>query len=311
MFALCSPPLAALYAQRNPAMPAPVRTFRIDASLVALVVMGIMVFARQRLLGAELSYFLEASRRSVNELRDLQARLIQSEKMASLGQLVGGAAHEINNPLTAMLGYSDLLSASDLPPQGRQQATRIGNEVRRTKALVASLLTFARQAPAKLAPIDVNSVLQTAARLLAPQIQAQATPMRLELGPSVPPVLADSNQLLHVCLHLAGQVGSQIDPETRSTLVIRTRYENKSVLIDFFSDTPAVAALPFGPPLCSDGANKPATLSLSACCRIIEDHGGLLMRSSEPNLPAFRLELPTAAKSAGLQPTLAAARGAS
>jgi two-component system NtrC family sensor kinase len=88
--------------------------------------------------------------------------------MASLGQLVGGAAHEINNPLTAMLGYSDLLSASEMPPQEQSVAATIAAQVRRTRTLVASLLTFVRQAPAKMAAVDVNSILQTAIRVFAP-----------------------------------------------------------------------------------------------------------------------------------------------
>ena len=210
-------------AELDPALPPSVKAFRITVSLLTMVVMGIVVFWRQRLLRDELSQFLERSRRSFDDLKALQEKLIQSEKLASLGQLVGGAAHEINNPLTAMLGYSDLLSASSLPPEEQLQAAQIGEQVRRTTTLVASLLTFARQAPAKLAAVDINSVLQTAVRLLAPQLEAEAASIRLELAPSLPPVLADSNQILHVCLHLAGQISAPTrSRDTSSTLFVRT-----------------------------------------------------------------------------------------
>ena len=311
MFALFTLPWAALQAELDPVLPLPVKKFRILVSLLAMVVLGIMVFWRQRLLGAELSYFLDKSHSSYEDLKTLQQQLIQSEKLASLGQLVGGAAHEINNPLTAMLGYSDLLSASSLPAKEQQQAIKIGEQVRRTKTLVASLLTFARQAPPKLAALDPNSVLQTAMRLLTSQFEAQSLTLRLELGSSLPPVLADSNQLLHVCLHLAGQIGAQIDSETHSALIVRSHREGNSVLVDFFAGVPFMQ-----PPLCdamlkSEGANKPSTLSLSACCRIVEEHNGRLLRPSSPEISAFRLELPITAKSAAAQPGRAAAHSGS
>jgi len=315
MLALFSLLWAAMQAEMDPKLPPSVKAFRITVSLLTMVVMGIVVFWRQRLLRDELSLFLERSRRSFDDLKDLQEKLIQSEKLASLGQLVGGAAHEINNPLTAMLGYSDLLSASNLPPAEQCQAAQIGEQVRRTTTLVASLLTFARQAPARLAAIDVNSVLQTAVRLLVPQLEAEGISIRLDLAPSLPLVLADSNQILHVCMHLAGQISARLNRETHSTLFVRTHIQGNFVLVDFSSYDPSSQPLSYPSPLHSEGANKPATLSLSACCRIVEEHGGRLMQTATPFDPAFRMELRLAASSASRSsfaaPSRAAGRGSS
>ena len=301
MVALFSLLWAAMRSQLDPQLPPPVKAFRINASLLTMVVMGIVVFWRQRLLRAELSMFLEGSRRSFDELKAVQQQLIQSEKLASLGQLVGGAAHEINNPLTAMLGYSDLLSAGKLPPEEQRQAGQIGEQVRRTTALVASLLTFARQAPARLAVVDINSVLQTAGRLLTPQLESDEISIRLELAHSLPAVLADSNQILHVCMHLSGQVCAHLNRETHSALLIRTQGEGNVVWVDFTSSNPSddssSPSLSFPWVYHSEGGNKPTSLSLSACCRIVEEHGGRLLQTATPGNPAFRMEMQVASSS--------------
>ena len=303
MLAIFSLPGFALRALLQPGVPAPVRKFRITLTLLTTVVMGAMVFFRQTLLGKELTRLLETSRRSFEDLQTLQAQLIQSEKLASLGQLVGGAAHEINNPLTAMLGYSDILVESGLPPQERRLADRIAEQVRRTKTLVANLLTFARETPARMTPVDVNSVLRTAMRLIAPQLEGQHTTLHLVLGSSLPPVVADSNQLLHVCLHLAGQIAGPLHSDAHPGLYVQTRQDNHFVLLDFRSNS--ASSEPYQLLGTSEGGNKPSTLSLSACCRIVEEHGGrILARGSRGGYAAFRLELPVAAKtSTGSSPS--------
>jgi signal transduction histidine kinase len=293
MLSLFSLVWATLHSELDPSLPPVVKGFRVTVSLLTMVLMGVLVFWRQRLLRDALSEFLEGSRRSVDGLKDLQSKLIQSEKLASLGQLVGGAAHEINNPLTAMLGYSELLSASTLPPQEQLQAAQVGEQVRRTTALVASLLTFARQAPAQLAAVDVNSVIQTTARLLSPQLESEGSSIRVEVSPSLPLVLADSNQILHVCIHLAGQIRSHLNHETHSTLFVGTHSIGDVVLVEFSCYDPSLPPLAFSP-LGSEGENKPSTLSLSACCRIVEEHGGRLLYSSNPGNTSYRMELRTA-----------------
>ncbi|MGA9526520.1 MAG: histidine kinase dimerization/phospho-acceptor domain-containing protein [Terriglobales bacterium] len=298
MFALLSLPWVALRSEIDSALPVRVKTFRITVTLATTMVMGVMVFWRQRLLGAEFSVLLDKSRRSLEELKALQRQLIQSEKMASLGRLVGGAAHELNNPLTAMLGYSDLLSASSLPAGEQQQAASIGEQVRRTRSLVASLLTFARPSPLRMIPLDLNSVLQTGLRPLTPRLETQGISIHLQFESPLPPVVADSNQILHVCLHLASQIAAQIESGTHSAMYVRTHHRDISVLVDFFADTPFQGPPSFDILLNTEGGKRPSTLSLSACCRIVEEHGGSLAQPSDNTIPAFRMELPVASRSA-------------
>ena len=294
MLAVFSLPWFALRSQVDAAAPLEVNRFRITLCLLTMVAMGAMVLWRQKLLGAELAHLLDSSRRSFQDLKALQGQLIQSEKLASLGRLVGGAAHEINNPLTAMMGYSDLLSASALQPPEKQLAAQIGEQVRTTKTLVASLLTFARPTSAKMSAVDLNSILQTALRVLQPQFEAQAISTHIELGAPLPPVLADPNQILHVCLHLAGQTAIRLNPRANCALYVRTHAEKDTVVLEFSRVAPSAGHS--GWSLHNAGKEtEPATLSLSACRKIVEEHGGRILSQWSANDPvAFHLELPTA-----------------
>jgi signal transduction histidine kinase len=172
MIAAFSLPLFAAWALLATAVPSPVRSFRLLLTLAAALLMGVMVFVRQRLLDGELLRLLSHSRESLDNLKRLQAQIMQAQKLASVGQLVGGVTHELNNPITAMLGYSDLLLTTPLNVEQHELAARIGQHVRRTKSLVASLLSFARQDPSAMASVDLKTLLRTAVKLSQPQWQA-------------------------------------------------------------------------------------------------------------------------------------------
>lgn len=294
MLAVFSLPWFALRSQLDGAAPVEVNRFRISLCLLTMVGMGAMVLWRQRLLDAELAHLLDFSRRSFLDLKALQAQLIHSEKLASLGRLVGGAAHEINNPLTAMMGYSDLLSSSALQAQEKQLAAQIGEQVRTTRSLVASLLTFARPTLAKMSAVDLNSILQTSLRVLQPQFEAQAISTHIELGAPLLPVLADPDQMLHVCLHLAGLTGNRLSPQADRCLYVQTRLEKDTVVLEFSSVPPSAEHSAWSSQDAGE-ETEPATLSLSACRKIVEGHGGRILSQRSAGQPvAFHLELPAA-----------------
>lgn len=296
MLSVFSLPWLALASEMDRDSAPTVRTFRVTLSLVTLVLMGAMVFWRQRLLAAELSHLLAFSRNSYENLQGLQQQLIHSEKLASLGRLVGGAAHEINNPLAAMLGYSELLSSSDLRPEEMQLAVRISEHVRRTRALVANLLSFANQSPSRWSTVDLNSIVQAVLRLLRPQLESQSIAINVEMTPSLPSLTADPNQLLHVGLHLASQACSHPNADRPASLQIQTRTDGDWVLLELSRET-APGAKPEWRLLEGDTAEKHATLSLSACRRIVKEHGGrILFRPSGEGTAGFLVQLPPAVK---------------
>ena len=180
MIAAFSLPVFGAWSMSSNAIPGRIRVFRLGLTLLAALFMGVMVFVRQRILDRELSRLLQNSRDSFDSLKRLQAQILQSEKSASITQLVGGAAHELNNPITAMLGYSDLLLSTSLTPEQQPLAAKIGLYVRRTKSLVASLISFARQSPSPKTPLDLNTLARTAVKLTQSQWQSAEIEIRAE-----------------------------------------------------------------------------------------------------------------------------------
>jgi two-component system, NtrC family, sensor kinase len=224
-----------------------------------------MVFVRQRLLDRELVNFFHRSQDSIENLKRLQAQVLQSEKLASIGQLVGGAAHELNNPLTAMLGYSDLLLNTGLNPEQRAQAVKIGQHARRTRSLVASLLSFAKRTPATRTPIDLNTLLRTAVKLAESQWQPLHLEVVMEFDNQLPRVLGDSNQLLQVCSQVLGNALHALEENGGRRLTICTTHHHDVTLLQVSAE--GTGRSPLGH---ADGSMT----GLSACQGIVQEHRG-------------------------------------
>ena len=298
MITVFSLPLFAAWALGDASIPDRIRSFRLVLTLAAALLMGIMVFVRQRLLDRELLRLLIQSQESLTNLQRLQAQIIESEKLASIGQLVGGAAHELNNPITAMLGYSDLLLTTPLAPGQQELAARIGQQVRRTKSLVASLLSFAKQGPAAMAPVDLNTVLRTAIKLSQAQWQINKIELHTEMQMDLPLVMGDSNQLLQVCVQTLSNALHTMDEIGNRTLTVATKLDNGIASIEISDAITAEAAAGGQNPLGNsppdlDSAKPLSGLGLSACQGILQQHRGRILWRQDRNAGAtIRIEIP-------------------
>ena len=291
MIAVFSLPLFAAWSMSDDLVPAPIRIFRLALTLIAAFLMGILVFLRQKMLDRELIRLLEHSRDSFGSLQRLQAQILQSEKLASVTQLIGGAAHELNNPITAMLGYSDLLLNTQLTPEQQPLAAKIGQSVRRAKSLVASLISFARQAPTAKAPLDLNTLARTAVKLTQPQCEALEIEVRTEFDATLPKVMGDSNQLLQVCLQLIANCVHILNQRGGRVLILKSARDADKCLLQI-ATPPATSAQ-------SDlesSLGLENSLGLSACQGILQEHSGTII--SEYNADGsvlLRVELPITA----------------
>jgi signal transduction histidine kinase len=286
MIAVFSLPIFAAWTLTDKAAPGPVLSFRLILTLGAALVMSVMVFVRQRFLDRELVNFFHRSQESIENLKRLQAQILQSERLASIGQLVGGAAHELNNPLTAMLGYSDLLLGTQLNPEQRAQAVKIGQHVRRTRSLVASLLSFARQTPIARTPIDLNTLVRTAIRLAEPQWQPLKIEMHTELEHQLPKVLGDSNQLLQVCSQILGNALHTLEESGGSRLKVCTTIQGDLAVLQVAVE---------GTVRPESGQEDGSRLGLSACQGIVQAHRGRIwFEQGKQGETAVNVELPVA-----------------
>src|SRR5215475_9323375 len=297
MAAVISLPVFAIYTLKFSQDSLQVRDFRVLATVIAAVPIGFLVFLRQHLADNDRVRLLEQSEQSVENLQRLQTQLVQSEKLISLGQLAAGAAHEINNPLTAILGYSDLLADDEsLPDKSRGIAAKIRDQARRTKTLVGNLLSFARQVPAERTLLDLNTVVSNAVQLRALDLRSGTTKVDQQLESVLPGVRGDGNQLMQVFFNIVNNaIDAMESAHGGGTLTIKTMRDRASVVV-LFSDTGPGIRKPhrvFDPFYTTKPVGKGTGLGLSICFGIVQEHGGkILCYNRQEGGAVFRVELP-------------------
>ena len=245
-------------------------------------------------------------------LRDTQARLVQSEKLAAIGQLVSGVAHELNTPLTSVVLYSQLVQQQELGETAKQNLSKVVSEALRAGRIVRSLLDFARQRPMDRRLIRVDEVIQSSIELVTYDLNANDIRLDLQLAPTLAVIMADPHQLTQVFVNLlqnAWQAMSaayghgilKIITEVGEPVYLVHAQEKTQVLrIRFEDDGPgipeAIIGRIFDPFFTTKPEGKGTGLGLSICHGIISEHGGHIWAESvEGQGSTFIIELPVSA----------------
>jgi len=221
--------------------------------------------------------------------RAMQAQLIHSEKMAAIGQLVSGVAHELNNPLTSIAGLAELLVQPGMLPDSapaREHLRVIHAQADRAGRIVRNLLTFARKGGQDRSPVDLNDVVSRTALLIAYDLQQRQIDLVRELAPEPVVVLGDRQELQQVLLNLimnAAQAMAELDPAAPRRLHLSTGHQGTEALLRVSDTGPGVAseqvAQLFTPFFTTKGPGQGTGLGLSLSYGIVEAHGGRISYS--------------------------------
>jgi PAS domain S-box-containing protein len=244
----------------------------------------------------------EETKQAYENLRRTQEQLLHSDKMAAVGQLISGVAHELNNPLTAILGYSQLLTSSpQTGPQELEYAGKLYKQAQRTHRIVQNLLSFSRQHKPERVPVRLNQVLEDTLALRDYDLRMSNIRVHLELNPDLPATSADPHQLQQVFLNMVNNaVDAILENAADGDLWVRSGVSGSSVFVEFTDSGPGVQdpSRVFDPFYTTKPVGKGTGLGLSICYGIVTEHGGtVLVRNVPPHGASFRIELPWQAAS--------------
>jgi two-component system NtrC family sensor kinase len=236
----------------------------------------------------------------------LRDKLIHAEKMAAVGQLVSGVAHEVNNPLTAILGFADLLMENtELPDNARKDLRVILQEAQRTKQIVQNLLSFARQMPPQRNALDLNLILRRTIQLRSYDFNSHGVEIIEHLDQGLPDVIGDAQQLQQVFLNILNNAYDAVHEIGRPARIeIMTVKSSGSVEVSFRDNGQGISHPDriFDPFFTTKEVGKGTGLGLSICYGIVKEHGGdiLCHNNSDGQGATFVVRLPAAVHTTSL-----------
>jgi signal transduction histidine kinase len=236
--------------------------------------------------------------KTVEILRATQAQLSHTEKLSAVGEFVAGVAHELNNPLTSLIGYAELLQMSTVTEDDRTSLQRISSSAERCHKIVQSLLGFARQHPPERKLASVNAAVEASIEILIYELRTNNIKVEKELSSQLPRLLLDPHQIQQVFLNIVNNARQAIEAyRPRGLIRITTSVVGQHVRIRFEDDGPGISeenvAKIFNPFFTTKPVGKGTGLGLSLSYGIIQEHGGTITASSNLGQgTTFIIELP-------------------
>ena len=237
----------------------------------------LVAISRQLATTIEKVQLYEETCRAYEDLRRTQEQLLQSEKMSAVGQLISGVAHELNNPLTAILGYAQLLEGAGLDHRSADYVHKLFKQAQRTHRVVQNLLSFARQRKPQKQEVDLRKVLEESLMLREYDLKVNNVTVEREIPEDVPSVVGDPHQLEQVFLNIINNaLDAMVESAGSGQLKVRVFKRDAHVCVEFEDSGPGIKdpSRIFDPFYTTKSVGKGTGLGLSICYGIVKEHGG-------------------------------------